>query len=51
MFMDIRAHVMMQEEHHGFIGLSIYMWRFVPLTDTKEDAIATQRAIAFQYGW
>ncbi|KAM3687845.1 hypothetical protein ACJW31_10G105300 [Castanea mollissima] len=40
-----------QEKHHGFIGLSIYMWGFVPLTDTKEDAIATQRAIAFQYGW
>ncbi|XP_023913203.2 beta-glucosidase 11 isoform X1 [Quercus suber] len=44
-------HKKYQKKHHGFIGLSIYMWGFVPLTDTKEDAIATQRAIAFQYGW
>ena len=41
----------MQDEQHGLIGLSIYAWWFVPLTDTKEDAIATQRAFAFHYGW
>ncbi|XP_062145524.1 beta-glucosidase 11 isoform X1 [Alnus glutinosa] len=40
-----------QEKQHGFIGLSIYGWWFVPLTDTKEDAIATQRAFEFFIGW
>ncbi|XP_075642448.1 beta-glucosidase 11-like isoform X2 [Castanea sativa] len=40
-----------QDKQHGMIGLSIYMWWFIPLTDTKEDAIATQRANAFHYGW
>nr|XP_023927650.1 beta-glucosidase 11-like isoform X2 [Quercus suber] len=40
-----------QDKQHGLIGLSINMQGFVPLTDTKEDAIATQRAYAFNYGW
>ncbi|KAF5455247.1 hypothetical protein F2P56_024846 [Juglans regia] len=40
-----------KDKQHGFIGLSIYVWWLVPLTDTKEDAIATQRAIDFQVGW
>jgi beta-glucosidase len=46
-----RTHILMQEKQHGFIGLSIYGWWFVPLTDTKEDAIATQRAFEFFIGW
>ncbi|GLT53290.1 hypothetical protein SLA2020_265730 [Shorea laevis] len=40
-----------QEKQQGFIGLSIYGWWFVPLTDTREDAIATQRAFEFFIGW
>lgn len=42
---------LMQDKQHGFIGLSIYAWWLAPLTDTKEDAIATQRAIDFHVGW
>ncbi|XP_042987666.1 hydroxyisourate hydrolase-like isoform X3 [Carya illinoinensis] len=40
-----------KDKQHGFIGLSIYAWWLAPLTDTKEDAIATQRAIDFHVGW
>ncbi|KAL4603573.1 hypothetical protein ACB092_10G133500 [Castanea dentata] len=39
------------DKQYGLIGHSINMPGFVPLTDTKEDAIATQRAYAFNYGW
>lgn len=46
-----KTRTLMQDKQHGFIGLSIYAWWLVPLTDTKEDAIATQRAIDFQVGW
>ena len=49
--MDFKAHVMIQDKQHGLIGLSMSMWWFIALTETKEDAIATQRANAFHYGW
>ncbi|PON55334.1 Glycoside hydrolase [Trema orientale] len=40
-----------QAKHHGFIGLCIYAYYYVPFSDTKEDIIATQRANDFLLGW
>ncbi|XP_060676273.1 beta-glucosidase 11-like isoform X2 [Ziziphus jujuba] len=40
-----------QEKQHGFIGLCIYTFFYIPFTDSKEDALATQRANDFLIGW
>ncbi|XP_048336893.2 beta-glucosidase 11-like [Ziziphus jujuba] len=40
-----------QEKQRGFIGLCIYAFLYIPLTDSKEDALATQRANDFLIGW
>lgn len=42
---------LMQAKQHGSIGISIFTYGFFPLTNSKEDAIATQRAIDFFVGW
>ncbi|KAK3020836.1 hypothetical protein RJ639_045518, partial [Escallonia herrerae] len=36
---------------HGFVGLNIYAFWFVPYTNAMEDTIATQRANDFYIGW
>jgi len=36
---------------HGFIGFNLLPFGFVPLTNTSEDIIATQRAQDFMMGW
>ncbi|KAK9281125.1 hypothetical protein L1049_004018 [Liquidambar formosana] len=43
--------LLMLEKQHGFIGINLYASWFVPLTNTKKDAIATQRAYDFYIGW
>ncbi|KAF3442435.1 hypothetical protein FNV43_RR16351 [Rhamnella rubrinervis] len=40
-----------QQTQHGFIGLCIYAIWFTPLSDSKEDIIATRRANDFVIGW
>lgn len=40
-----------QDKQHGFIGFSLYTARYVPLTDSKEDAYAAQRATTFLINW
>ncbi|XVF69420.1 hypothetical protein PTKIN_Ptkin11bG0080700 [Pterospermum kingtungense] len=40
-----------QETQHGFIELNLCTYWFVPLTNTIEDIITTQRANDFFYGW
>ncbi|KAK9281422.1 hypothetical protein L1049_004324 [Liquidambar formosana] len=40
-----------QDKQHGFIGLNVFAYWFIPLTNTTEDAIATQRANDFFVGW
>ncbi|KAK6269345.1 hypothetical protein POUND7_012320 [Theobroma cacao] len=40
-----------QGKQHGFIGISIYTTGNFPLTNSVEDAIATQRANDFFVGW
>ncbi|KAK9281307.1 hypothetical protein L1049_004205 [Liquidambar formosana] len=40
-----------QDKQHGFIGLNLYAFGMVPLTNTTEDVIATQRAKDFFIGW
>ncbi|KEH23192.1 putative beta-glucosidase [Medicago truncatula] len=36
---------------HGFIGFNLLTFGFVPLTNTSEDIVATQRAQDFMMGW
>ncbi|KAJ9696511.1 hypothetical protein PVL29_008634 [Vitis rotundifolia] len=40
-----------QNKQHGFIGINVFAMWFVPLTNTTEDIIATQRAQDFYLGW
>ncbi|KAL4629158.1 hypothetical protein ACB092_05G288000 [Castanea dentata] len=40
-----------QDKQHGFIGLNIFSYWFIPLTNSTEDKIATQRANDFYFGW
>ena len=41
----------MQAAQHGFIGLDVYAYWYVPYTNAPEDVIATQRAFDFFIGW
>lgn len=41
----------MQEKQHGYIGLNLFAYWFVPFRNTTEDAIATERANEFYLGW
>ena len=41
----------MQDKQNGFIGLNVFSYWFVPLTNSTEDKIATQRANDFYFGW
>ncbi|XP_015898782.3 beta-glucosidase 11-like isoform X2 [Ziziphus jujuba] len=40
-----------KDKQHGFIGINILQFWFVPNTDGTEDEIATQRAKDFYIGW
>uniref|UniRef100_A0A9I9DHC1 Beta-glucosidase 11-like n=1 Tax=Cucumis melo TaxID=3656 RepID=A0A9I9DHC1_CUCME len=40
-----------KDKQHGFVGISVYLLRFVPLTDSKEDAKAVERAYEFLLNW
>ncbi|GAY48807.1 hypothetical protein CUMW_114590 [Citrus unshiu] len=40
-----------QDKQHGYIGLSIFSFGVFPLTNSEEDAIATQRYFDFLIGW
>ncbi|KAL6849894.1 hypothetical protein ACP4OV_020521 [Aristida adscensionis] len=40
-----------QEKQHGFIGMNIFMYEFLPYTNSTEDMTATERARAFYIGW
>ncbi|XP_059458185.1 beta-glucosidase 11-like isoform X1 [Corylus avellana] len=40
-----------QDKQHGFIGINLFAYWIVPLTNTTEDAIASQRAMDFMVGW
>uniref|UniRef100_A0A0A0KT48 Beta-glucosidase n=2 Tax=Cucumis sativus TaxID=3659 RepID=A0A0A0KT48_CUCSA len=40
-----------KHKQHGFVGISVYLFRFVPLTDSKEDAKAVERAYEFLLNW
>ena len=42
---------MLQEKQHGVIGINIFIYDFVPLTNSTEDTTATERAMAFFTGW
>ncbi|CAL4977027.1 unnamed protein product [Urochloa decumbens] len=42
---------MYQEKQHGVIGMNIFVYDFVPLTNSTEDTTATERAKAFYTGW
>ncbi|KAJ0084072.1 hypothetical protein Patl1_30172 [Pistacia atlantica] len=39
------------EKQHGFLGLNLFAYWFVPFRNTTEDAIATKRANDFYLGW
>ena len=41
----------MQDKQHGVIGLNVFCYWFIPLTNSTEDKIATQRANDFYLGW
>ncbi|KAL6339882.1 hypothetical protein AAG906_034971 [Vitis piasezkii] len=40
-----------QETQQGFIGINVFAYWFVPMTNETEDIIATQRAHDFFLGW
>ncbi|XP_024043737.1 beta-glucosidase 11 isoform X2 [Citrus clementina] len=40
-----------QDKQHGYIGMSIFTYGLLPLTNSTEDAIATQRYNDFLVGW
>ncbi|XWS71302.1 hypothetical protein CRYUN_Cryun03dG0126700 [Craigia yunnanensis] len=40
-----------QDKQHGLIGLNLFNYWFVPLTNSTEDIIAAQRANDFYVGW
>uniref|UniRef100_A0A7N2LT82 Uncharacterized protein n=1 Tax=Quercus lobata TaxID=97700 RepID=A0A7N2LT82_QUELO len=40
-----------QDKQHGVIGLNVFSYWFIPLTNSTEDKIATQRANDFFLGW
>ncbi|XP_065861338.1 beta-glucosidase 10-like [Euphorbia lathyris] len=40
-----------QEKQHGTIGLTLFAIWLVPLTNSTQDILATQRARDFTYGW
>ncbi|XP_050289351.1 beta-glucosidase 11-like [Quercus robur] len=40
-----------QDKQHGFIGINLLAFWFIPLTNKTEDAIATQRAKDFLIGY
>lgn len=40
-----------QARQHGFIGINIFAYWFIPLTSKTEDVLATQRANDFYVGW
>ncbi|XP_015577241.2 beta-glucosidase 11 isoform X1 [Ricinus communis] len=40
-----------QAKQHGVIGVTLYAFWFLPLTNSTEDITATQRAKDFLYGW
>ncbi|XP_050371136.1 beta-glucosidase 11-like isoform X2 [Argentina anserina] len=40
-----------QQKQRGFIGINLLAYWFVPLTQTHEDQVATQRALDFYFGW
>lgn len=42
---------MLQEKQHGVIGMNIFTYDFVPLTNSTEDTTATERTKAFYTGW
>nr|DAD38078.1 TPA_asm: hypothetical protein HUJ06_008719 [Nelumbo nucifera] len=40
-----------QGKQHGLIGLNVFVYWFIPFTNTTEDKAATQRANDFYVGW
>ncbi|KAB8396280.1 hypothetical protein FH972_024822 [Carpinus fangiana] len=40
-----------QDKQHGFIGINLFAYWLVPLTNTTEDASAFRRAMDFLIGW
>ncbi|BBH05461.1 beta glucosidase 11 [Prunus dulcis] len=40
-----------QDKQHGFVGINVFAYWFVPLTKTIEDELAAQRALDFYTGW
>lgn len=41
----------MQEKQQGLIGINIFIYEFLPFTNTTEDITATERAQAFYLRW
>ena len=41
----------MQKMLHIIYAINIFIYDFVPLTNSKEDTAATERAMAFYTGW
>lgn len=41
----------MQDKQHGFMGINIFQYWFVPFTNSTTDETATQRAKDFYIGW
>lgn len=51
MFMIPYSPVTLQDEQHGFVGISLYTFALLPHTDTEKDRVACQRVRDFYFGW
>ncbi|KAH1214579.1 Hydroxyisourate hydrolase [Glycine max] len=40
-----------RDQQHGYVGISVYTFGFIPLTDSEKDKAASQRARDFLVGW
>ena len=43
--------ITLQDKQHGFVGITIFLFGFVPSTNAEKDWVATQRVRDFYVGW
>lgn len=48
---NVCDHLLLQPIQHGSIGISLDTFWYEPLTNSKDDIEATQRAIEFNLDW
>lgn len=49
--MSLTGYVVLQDKQHGFIGITVYTFGLVPLTNAEKDKVAVQRVFDYFVGW